>query len=239
MAVRKPKIELNRIMTWPDGALGEPRGKGIRSKLTQIEPRPVEEWLNSASDSGLEVGDIVELVTDPQKIQKRVEMIPGEVLSIPSDSLMVEVRWSALGSAGLERSNHRTWIQKVPAWKLRRTDGALETKTFIDHFDEVPGAKPDQAEVKSVKSLAEGLQGVGPATHIASLAEGDVVVATHTLIGEVHLLTLFKKNGNVHLTAKAPSKKQSRELLAKLAPPRSRATEYETPEPKKKEMVAA
>lgn len=239
MAARKPKIELNRIMSWPDGALGEPRGKGIRSKLTQIEPRPVEEWLNSASDSGIEVGDIVELVTHPAKIQKHTEMIPGEVLSVPSDSLMIEVRFTAFCSAGLEKNTHRTWVQQIPAWKLRRSVGALETKTFIDHFDEVPGAKPDQAEVKSVKTLAEGLQGVGPATHIASLAEGGVVVATHTAIGEVHLLTVFKKNGNVHLTAKAPSKKQSRELLAKLAPPRSRATEYETLEPKTKEMVAA
>jgi hypothetical protein len=239
MAARKPKIELNRIMTWPDGALGEPRGKGLRSRATRIEPRPVEQWLRSASESGLSVGDIVELVTDPQKIQKRVEMIPGEVLLVPADSVMIDVRFTVFGSAGYGSSSHRTFIQQVPAWKLKRSDGGAAALNFIANFDAAPGEAPEQAVVKSADALSKTLQEVGPATHVELLSDGGVTLATHTAIGPVQVLALFMKGGTVHLTVKATNAKSARALLQRLAPPRVRATESQTETPPKKAEAAA
>jgi len=239
MAVRKKKVQVNRITNWPEGALLEPRGKGLRSKLTEVEPRPVEEWLASPSEAGLKVGDIVEVVTDPQKLQPKADLIPGEVLEIPTTGISILVRFTAFETAEGSSGKHRSFVQWIPAWKLRRSEGGVEALNFMANFDEASGGEPIKVVAKSSDALEVGLQEVGPATHVASLLDGQQVTASHTIIGGVQLLTLFKKDGTVSLTAKSNDRSATRALLLTLVPSRSRATESQTPEPTKKEKVAA
>jgi len=239
LARAKKKIQQTRLTPWPLSAMGEPRGKGVRSVPNRVEPRPLEDWIHSIGESGLQVGQHVEVVIDPTKIQSKHEPIHGVVVTVPSKGLSVEVRFTAFGTAGNGSSSHRSFVQWLPVWKLRVLEGGSEALAFISDFDAVPGSGVHQAEVKSEAALAKGLEGVGPATHVASLTEDGSVVATHTVIGGVHVLTVFKKNGQVHVTTKAAEPKAARALLNRLAPPRIRVTEVETAQPTTKEMVAA
>jgi hypothetical protein len=107
------------------------------------------------------------------------------------------------------------------------------------NFDAASDGEPVKVVAKSPEVLEVGLQEVGPASHVASLFDGQQVSATHTIIAGVHVLALFKKDGTVSLTAKAKDQSVAKALLSVLAPPRFRATESETPQPTKKEKVAA
>ena len=239
MARAKSKIQHTRLTPWPSSAMGEPRGKGVRSVPNRVEPRPLEIWVHSVSETGLTVGQHVEVVTDPAKIQPKHEPIHGVVVTVPMRGVCVEVRFTAFLTAGNGSSSHRSFVQWLPLWKIRAIEGGSETLAFISDFDAVPGEGVQQAEVKSQEAFTKGLEAVGPATHVASLSEGGSVLATHTVIGGVHVLTVFRKNGQVHVTAKAAERGQAKSLLNRLAPPRFRAPEIENSQPTTKEMVAA
>lgn len=223
MAAAKKKGR-DRLAPWPASVLeGVERVRGVPPLKRRTPNR--KGWIDTASETGLRVGDPVVIAIDPAKQQPRWNATPGVVTGFSETGVMIDITFTILGGAGNGSGVHRRFVQRVPAWKVERSAAAAEALGLIADFDAVRASAPTAAIAKSASVLDEALANLPPAVVVAGIDHEGVVQLRHVVVNGLHVLLTHNADGTVHVTVKGDDGARAADLAATLAPePQRRAT---------------
>ena len=218
------KKERDRLAPWPASVLeGAERARGVPPLERRSPTR--EGWIDTAGETGLQVGDPVVIAIDPAKHQPRWNPTPGVVTAVSKTGVMIDITFTILGGAGNGSGVHRRFVQRVPAWKVERSALAAESLSLIAAFDAVPASAPATATAKSVDLLNQALADLPPAVVVAGIDHEGIVQLRHLVANGLHVLVTHNADGTAHVTVKGEDGESAAELAATLTPdPRRRVT---------------